>query len=100
MVDRVYLRSLPSFQADLEELERAFAQLETATDWNRLRVQPLLRHVRNLEEVLDSDRFAREQARLPRGVAMFHSDLVYLRENLRELKKTLEREARATAERA
>jgi hypothetical protein len=55
----------------------------------------LLDHVKSLERLLRSPTFARETARLRRGVVMFRSDLVYLRENVKALKKILEIERRS-----
>ena len=42
--------------------------------------------------LLDRPDFAKEYSRLRRGVVMFHSDLVYLRDNVKALEKTLESE--------
>ncbi len=95
MVDRVYKGAIPQFKTRLRELRREFASIKTRTDWNRLRVEPLLRHVESLEAVLRSKRHAAQISRLTRGVSMFHSDLVYLQHNLKELSKTLERERRS-----
>jgi hypothetical protein len=89
VVDRAYLESLPEFRTTLRRLRSEFSRLDTRTDWVGLRVDPLLRHVRSLEAVLRSPRFSKESARLRRGVSMFHSDLVYLRHNLRELEALL-----------
>lgn len=89
MVDRVYKGAFRDFRADLEELREGFARIDSRTDWNGLRIEPLLKHVDSLEAVLRSKQFAREISRLRRGVSMFHSDLVYLRHNVRELRKTL-----------
>jgi NAD(P)-dependent dehydrogenase (short-subunit alcohol dehydrogenase family) len=52
-------------------------------------------HVKFLERLLRSPKFARETARLRRGVVMFHSDLVYLRENVKARKEILEVERRS-----
>ena len=89
MVDRVYKESFRGFQADLRELRQGFARLDPKTDWNRLRIGPLLKHVDSLDPIIQSKRFAKELSRLTRGVAMFHSDLVYLRQNIQELRRTL-----------
>lgn len=94
MVDRVYRTAIPAFRKALTELREEFSALEPRTDWNRLRVEPLLAHVRALEERLRSDRFAGEVTRLRRGVPMFHADLVYLRENLKILRELLREERR------
>lgn len=89
MVDRVYKRALGDFRADLGELREGFRRIESKTDWNGLRVEPLLKHVDSLEAIIKSERFASEVSRLKWGVSMFHADLVYLRHNILELRKTL-----------
>ena len=99
-MDRVYKGAIPSFRAELEELKREFSHLRSRTDWNRLRVEPLIRHVASLERILASERFEAELARLRRGMGMFHSDLVYLRTNLSALKDTLRREKKAAERRS
>ncbi len=95
MVDRVYKGAIPEFRIRLEAIRKDFASIPSRTDWNRLRVEPLLQHVRSLEEVLRSKRHAVQVSRLTRGVSMFHSDLVYLRLNVKELERAFEREKRA-----
>jgi hypothetical protein len=57
--------------------------------------QILLDHVKSLERLFRSPKFARETARLRRGVVMFHSDLIYLRQNVKALKEILEVEAKS-----
>lgn len=94
MVDRVYKGAIPEFKSELEGIRREFAAIPTKTDWNRLRVEPLLEHAKALDAVLRSRRHAVQISRLTRGVSMFHSDLVYLNHNLKELRKTLEQEKR------
>jgi hypothetical protein len=100
MVDRVYKASLPTLRRDLENLRDGFAQLGSRTDWSELRIEPLLQHLDSLARPLRSERFSREFARLRRGVAMFHSDLVYLRTNVKELEKVLQHEKEATGRRS
>ncbi len=95
MVDRVYKADLPRLRKALEELRQEFAHLESPrTDWTKLRIEPLLRHVDSLERSLQSEEFSSEASRLRKGVAMFHSDLVYLRENVKALEKILQSEKR------
>ncbi len=89
VVDRVYKGAFSSFRAELEDLRAGFVRFGTETDWTHLRIEPLLKHIDSLENILKSKRFAGEVSRLRRGVAMFHSDLVYLRLNVRELRKIL-----------
>lgn len=99
MVDRVYKGAIPSFRAALRDLKREFSELRPRTDWNRLRVEPLLKHVESLQAILESPRFSQEVSRLTRGTPMFHSDLAYLRENVKALQDVLRREKAASERR-
>ena len=93
MVDRVYKSDLPRLKKALLQLREEFTRLgPERTDWARLRVDPLLKHVETLERLLHSEEFSGEVAHLRKGVAMFHSDLVYLRANVKELGELLESE--------
>ena len=92
MVDRVYKNGLPQLRNALERLREDFTNLGSKTDWTRLRIEPLLRHLESLEELLESDEFSRELSRLTKGVELFHSDLVYFRTNVKGLKKLLQSE--------
>lgn len=94
-MDRVYKEDIPSTRRVLEELKKEFSSVDSTTDWTKLRIEPLLDHVKSLERLLRSPKFERETARLRRGVVMFHSDLVYLRENVKALKEVLEVERRS-----
>lgn len=91
VVDRVYKAGLPAARRELEKLKKEFSALSSRTDWNRLRVEPLLRHVKVLEQQLRSQ----GSSRLTKGVRLFHSDLVYFRENLNGLKEVLRSEKKA-----
>ena len=88
-MDRSYKEDIPRTRRALEELKNEFSGLALTTDWTNLRIEPLLDHVKSLERVLRSPKFARETARLRRGVVMFHSDLIYLRENVKALREIL-----------
>jgi hypothetical protein len=90
MVDRVYKSDIPQLRKALERLRGEFSKLHAPTDWTRLRVDPVLRHARELERRLKSQ----GSTRLTKGVRLFHSDLVYLRENVSGLKAVLESEMR------
>jgi hypothetical protein len=95
MVDRVYKEALPSLRESLQELKEDFTDLgPLKTDWTKLRIDPLLKHVESLERLLHSAEFSTESSRLGKGVGMFHSDLVYLRLNVKELEKLLLSERR------
>ena len=94
-MDRSYKEDIPKAKRALEELKREFSGIASTTDWTKLRIEPLLDHVKCLEQFLRSPKFARDTARLRRGVVMFHSDLVYLRENVKALKEILEVERRS-----
>ena len=90
MVDKVYKKDLPRLRSDLEKLRDGFSSLGSSrTDWTKLRIEPLMKHLDSLEQLLNSEEFSRESSRLTKGVRMFHSDLVYLRENIKGLEKVL-----------
>lgn len=90
MVDRVYKADLPALRKRLELLRENFSRLRLKTNWNKLRIDPLLKHAMSLERVWSAEEFSQESSRLTRGVAMFHSDLVYFRTNVRALEEALE----------
>ena len=101
MVDRAYKADLPRLRRALEELRDAFSKIEgTKTDWVKLRIDPLVKHIDSLERLLNSGEFAQEYSRLRRGTVLFHSDLVYLRENVRGLRKLLQDDRRAAGRQA
>jgi len=96
MVDRVYKADLPRLRKALEELREGFSSIDSPkTDWAKLRIDPLLKHLDSLEQLLHSKDFSGEFSRLRKGVALFHSDLVYLRDNIKELQKLLESERKS-----
>jgi hypothetical protein len=92
MVDTVYKNGLPELRNALEKLREDFADLGSKTDWTKLRIEPLLKHLESLEELLGSRDFSQEFSRLRKGVELFHSDLVYFRTNVKGLKKILQSE--------
>ena len=90
MVDEVYKKDLPRLRNDLVKLRDGFSSLGSSrTNWTKLRIEPLLKHLDSLEQLLNSEEFSRESSRLTKGVRMFHSDLVYLKENIKGLEKVL-----------
>jgi predicted nucleic acid-binding Zn-ribbon protein len=96
MVDRAYKEDLPRLRKTLEQLKENFSSLNSSkTDWAKLRIDPLLKHLDSLEQLLHSDEFSREFSRLRKGVQLFHSDLVYLRENVKGLEKLLQSERKS-----
>jgi hypothetical protein len=99
MVDRVYKQSLPKIRQALVQLQKSFTKLGSDTDWARLRVEPVLRHLRSLERVMESRRFSGEFSRLKKGVVLFHSDLEYFRTNVKGLTQLLQTEKRRLARR-
>ena len=82
-MDRSYKEDIPKTKRALEELKKEFSGVASTTDWVKLRIEPLLDHVKSLERLLRSPKFVRETVRLRRGVVMCHSDLIYLRENVK-----------------
>jgi molecular chaperone GrpE (heat shock protein) len=96
MVDRVYKADLPRLRKALEKLREDFSRLDASkTDWTKLRIEPLLKHLDSLEQLLNSEEFSHEFSRLRKGVGLFHSDLVYLRENVKGLEKLLQSETKS-----
>lgn len=93
-MDKAYKGDIPRHKKTLVDLKRAFSRIASTTDWAKLRIDPLLKHVAALERRLLSPEFSRETARLRKGVAMFHADLVYLRANIKALKEILAAEQR------
>jgi len=94
-MDRSYKEDIPKTKRALEKLKKEFSGVASATDWTKLRIEPLLEHVKSLDRLLRSPRFARDTARLRRGVGMFRSDLVYFRANVKALKEILEVERKS-----
>ena len=96
MVDRVYKEDLPRLRTTLEKLREDFSNLgQTKTDWTRLRIEPLLKHLEALEQLLNSREFSSEFSHLRKGVELFHSDLVYFRTNVKGLEKLLQSERKS-----
>jgi len=93
MVDRVYKSDLPLMKKALEGLKDKFSELDSPrTNWVGLRMDLLLKHIDSLESLLQSRQFSREFSHLRKGVALFHSDLVYLRTNVKALNELLHSE--------
>ncbi len=90
MVDRVYRADIPRLKEALVRLKDQFSGIDNGSGWARLRVEPLLKHAEALEQLLDSPDFSDESSHLRGIVVMLHSDLAYLRENVRTLEKILE----------
>jgi hypothetical protein len=88
-MDKVYLSDIPRFEAALKALKREFSEVSTSSNWPALRIDPLIQHVQRLGALVSSPEFAPEVARLRKGVAMFRSDLVYLRTNIQVLRDIL-----------
>jgi predicted RNase H-like nuclease (RuvC/YqgF family) len=97
MVDKVYKKDLPVLRKTLEELRESFSNLGSRTDWTKLRIEPLLKHLQSLEQLLESGEFSREFSRLTKGVELFHSDLVYFRTNVKGLEKVLQSEKKSSS---
>ena len=91
-MDRVYKAAIPQLRKDLEQVRKEFSDLKPRTDWVRLRLDPVLKHAEELERRLSSAKFSAEFSRLTKGVSLFHSDLVYLRTNVNELRRLLQSE--------
>jgi hypothetical protein len=95
LVDRVYKADLPRMRSALEELNARFLNLNpdsVKTNWVKLRIDPFLNHICSLEQLSRSAEFSKEFSHLRKGVRLFHSDLVYLRENIKGLKELLDKQ--------
>lgn len=99
LVDRAYKEDLPALKIALEKLREDFSSLTLKTNWSRLRIEPLLRHLESLEQLLESPEFSEEFSHLRKGVVLFHSDLVYFRTNVKGLKDILQSEERRVSAR-
>ena len=95
MVDRAYKDELPSLRNTLGKLREDFANLSPKTNWTKLRIEPLLKHLESLEQLLVSREFSQEFSHLRKGVVLFHSDLVYFRTNVKGLKEILQSEEKS-----
>lgn len=99
MVDREYKKQLPALKKSLEKLRKDFSNLNSKTDWTKLRIEPLLKHLGSLEQLLASDEFSREFSRLTKGVELFHSDLDYFGKNVKGLENVLQTEKKSPGRR-
>jgi hypothetical protein len=99
VVDKVYKKELLELRKALEKLRDSFSDLKSKTDWNRLRIDPLLKHLGSLEQLLGSEEFSLEFSRLTKGVKLFHSDLVYFKTNVIGLQEVLESEKKSMGRR-
>ena len=95
-MDKAYKSDIPRHKKTLLDLKREFLRISTSTDWTKLRIEPLLKHVSALERLLLAPQFSSESARLRKGVVMFHADLVYIRANIKALKEILAAETKST----
>ncbi|HRJ47764.1 MAG TPA: hypothetical protein PKY38_10425 [Opitutaceae bacterium] len=93
-MDKVYKGDIPRHRKTLLKFKKEFSRIRSSTDWTKLRIEPLIKHVTSLERLLSSPKFSRENTRLRKGVSMFHADLVYLRANEKALKEILAFEKR------
>ena len=51
-MDRSYKEDIPKTRRALEELGKEFSGVASATNWTKLRIEPLLDHVKSLERLL------------------------------------------------
>ena len=96
MVDRVYKGGIPELRKDLEKLRDDFLDIGSKTNWVKMRIEPVLRHAETLEQLMVSPEFSQDFSHLTKGVVLFHSDLVYLRTNVKGLKEIFRSEKRSS----
>lgn len=99
IVDRVYKAQIPALKKTLEKLRENFSNHSSKTNWTKLRIEPLLKHLETLQQLLESKEFSGEFSRLRKGVELFHSDLVYFRTNVKGLEKLLQSEKKSLGRR-
>lgn len=95
MVDRVYRSDLPRLRKILLKMRKEFVEIGAPTDWVRIRIDPLLAHLEQLNRMVRIWDSARRQ----QGVSMLHSDLVYFRENVIGLERVLAAERKRSGNR-
>ena len=66
-MDRSYKEDIPKTKKALEKLKKEFSGVASTTDWTRLRIEPLLDHVKSIERLLRSPKFARETGTVKKG---------------------------------
>ena len=66
-MDRSYKEDIPKTKGALEELKKEFSGVASTTDLTKLRIEPLLDHIKFLERLLRSPKFARETCTVETG---------------------------------
>lgn len=89
MVDHVYKGDLPALRQILEKLKQDLSERPAPPQWLRRRVEALIRHTKALEDILGTSELSKDSYRLRGGVVFLHSDLVYLRTNVKGLEELL-----------
>jgi hypothetical protein len=80
-----YVTKLEKRKNELEELKRKFCMIEPSTDWNQIRIEPLLDYI---------DKLIRSIQSLPSSIGnnMIEKDLNYFDDNIEGLGEVLNSE--------
>ena len=80
-----YVTKLEKRKNELEELKRNFCMIEPSTDWNQIRIEPLLDYI---------DKLIRSIQSLPSSIGnnMIEKDLNYFDDNIEGLGEVLNSE--------
>lgn len=80
-----YVTKLEKRKNELEELKRKFCMIEPSTDWNQIRIEPLLDYI---------DKLIRSIQSLPSSIGnnMIEKDLNYFDDNMEGLGEVLNSE--------
>lgn len=82
-----YVFKLEELKSELEKLQDKFTKIEPSTDWNKIRIEPLLRHLDTLKNVIGNNQSAVRDE-------LIKSDLEYFDRNIEGLKTVLRSEIR------
>jgi hypothetical protein len=85
MDTKQYLSKLEDLKKEFEELKDAFSKFNPLTDWNKVRIDPLLRHLGNLMTLIQS---------FPNSIKeqLVEADVNYFQQNIYGLKSVLKSE--------
>ncbi len=84
-LNKIHIEKLMEYKKELQNLKNKFSKFKPTTDWNKIRIEPLLEYIGLLEKI------ARENLDiLPEE--QFKEDIVYFKKNIDGLNKVLNSE--------
>jgi len=90
MMKDEYIKNLENLKNDLEKIKEEVENIKISTDWNSLRVIPLLNYIDVLIKALSS--YPYEEFLNENFIEIIKLDLEYFSKNLEGLKKLLDSE--------